>query len=790
MAAFRLHDKNPEDLSCVCGLVAPEVEGILLAANDQDRKVSEDELSSECDKLVLLEAREKIFGLAKAKVVRCMDDETMTKVFGDAAGKEMHDQTKTMESFVGQWKLVARRVEHRISSDIMDLLFFVLDCDAVFPSKVIKETSLNKGILSESVEEPSLNDKFRSDVAKKGNKSTTEVIKVTAGKQLCRISIDPSDRASSGGDSTSTPATDQSQVPKESGEQTAPEQQKTPDTQISSTSDANEASKKTTCALCGCAKPSEGKPVDRATSTDDLPKSSEECSKNTPTVKAKAVRSMATQTDKEESPILRTEFEYQSEYVEGKIASNERKLTDLNKWRNGAQCKIKEIDGARKENSKSIDGLTTMQNSTQSELEKYKESVEARFIAVFSMMDGKPATSGRDANGTDRADFGAAEGDDEDGNESVWDIPDEQSTPLETTVNRVANKIPTQVSANQGNMRARRLPPSSGRTAGNTRMASRATGNAVAGRGNDAPRSYKPNIEVIDDDSDAGMCTASSGSDRDAPDDKRLKYDGRGENTARVDNRIGRRNPPRQDRNMVRIEEEKCTDVDDDQQGDESWSDMVDEAEGYYSMDTTGTEGTRGQPGDGGQRGGGILLSNGDRRIVVPRSNSGAGRTDNNAHGELGIRDDGRGASGGSKVQTRSAATYAEAASDEDDWSIADGKGKKRKTVEKKPTHSFRGLRTISQREIYVQGIDYRGFSNHTAVEKEVKGFCKDKGVDILFIKVIPVKLDHNQVGCKIAVKEADFDTVMDERFWPEFVSVRAWVYCPREGRAQAGPNV
>ena len=58
-----------------------------------------------------------------------------------------------------------------------------------------------------------------------------------------------------------------------------------------------------------------------------------------------------------------------------------------------------------------------------------------------------------------------------------------------------------------------------------------------------------------------------------------------------------------------------------------------------------------------------------------------------------------------------------------------------------------------------------------------------------MFIKVIPVKLDPDQVGCKLAVIESDFDDVMREDFWPEFVTVRAWVYRPREGRGQAGPN-
>ena len=135
-AAFRLHDKAPEDLSCVCGLVAPEIEGILLTTIDQDRKVLENELSSDCDKQALLEAREKIFSLAKAKVLRCMDDATATKVFGDAFDKETHERANTLKSFVEQWKLIQRRAEHRISSDIMDLLYFVLDNDAVFPGKI------------------------------------------------------------------------------------------------------------------------------------------------------------------------------------------------------------------------------------------------------------------------------------------------------------------------------------------------------------------------------------------------------------------------------------------------------------------------------------------------------------------------------------------------------------------------------------------------------------------------------------------------------------------------------
>ena len=143
------------------------------------------------------------------------------------------------------------------------------------------------------------------------------------------------------------------------------------------------------------------------------------------------------------------------------------------------------------------------------------------------------------------------------------------------------------------------------------------------------------------------------------------------------------------------------------------------------------------------------------------------------------------------KDQTDSADTYAGAASKpaKYDWSIADGQGKKRKADERRHSFTLKGIRTISQRDIYVQGIDYRGLANHTAVENEVKGYCKENGVKLLFIKVIPVKLDNTQVGVKLSVKEEEFDRVLSEEFWPEFVTVRPWVFRPREGRGQGGGN-
>ena len=459
-AAFKLHDNAPEDLSCVCGLVAPEVEGILLATKDQDRRTLEKELVSECDKQVLLEAREKIFELAKEKVLRCMDDETVTRVFGDAFKDETHDRAKTLKSFIDKWRLTPRRVEHTISNDVMELLYFVLGEDAVFPGKIVRETSLNKGILEDDHDSRSLSEKFRQDVEKDGNKATVEVLENTPGGQLCRVNIDVTDtsvprappvpttastqpqtpkgrlarRSTAGQPAVSMQGknnadanvevraepTTQPQVPKEGPARKSPSKQPVVTMQSKGNEDANEKEGRAICARCKQADLRVTKGVDRATSTDDLVQASDDDVVNSKV--PKLVRTMATQTDKEERPILRTEFDYQSEYVEGKIAGNERKVNDLNRWRNGVQGKVKEVDTAGKKNAKDIEMLSSSQNAAQRDLEQYKESVEARFIAMFAMIDNKPEIGGQSEAEPMPDEYMTPDNGNDGDNESIWDI--------------------------------------------------------------------------------------------------------------------------------------------------------------------------------------------------------------------------------------------------------------------------------------------------------------------------------------------------------------------------------
>ena len=757
MATFSLQDKDPDDISCVCGLVVPEVEGILLSTVDEDRKKIERELANECDKRDVLEAREKIFGLAKEKVLRCMDDESMNKLLGDACKNTSLDRQSLLRRYVEQWRLVTRRVEHKICSDTMDLLYFVLDRDAIFPGKLVKESSLNKGSLSAKGIDQALAEQFTRDVENKGNETTSVVVASREMNQLCEVNIVPKVTKSQRSVST---VQNEDEEPAPSGD------------------NANEISP-TTCARCRRETALRTKGVDKATLTDNV--SPARRAVEVGTKATKTYKSMASQTD-EETPILRTEFDYHSDYVDRKIGENERKVNELSRWRNVAQGKIKESGQSGRRNAESIKDLAAKQNACNNELDQYKREVEARFFALSEVMEGrilavesKVAALPADERHADNIAEGM--GDDE----SVWDIPDEQSCPEEryqddpsTQPAMQMQQTSTQKPTTRGRPNA--VVPAADRR--NPMLQNRAR--SSEGRMG-AKKSYKLDIEIVDSDSEDAECARSAGTEQVTPDGKRRRrdgYDTEGSSYGRGrDDTAGRQS----NQAMAAIEEERDWSDDGEQHDDGPWSDIAEDNEGGYTGDTVVNR--KSGPNTNGN--GRDRSSNGDRRIVVSRAAPNRSNTRGESYEVVGGKHEPSNGGG----QTVSAESYAGAAGKPPkyDWSIADGKGRKRKVDERR--HSLKGIKTISQRDVYVQGIDYRGLANYTEVENEVKGYCKDNGISLLFIKVIPVKLDNTQVGCKISVKEEDFDRIMSEEFWPEFVTVRPWVFRPKDGRGNGGAN-
>ena len=94
----------------------------------------------------------------------------------------------------------------------------------------------------------------------------------------------------------------------------------------------------------------------------------------------------------------------------------------------------------------------------------------------------------------------------------------------------------------------------------------------------------------------------------------------------------------------------------------------------------------------------------------------------------------------------------------------------------------LKGVKSILQKEVYVQGLEYKGFANYNEMEKLIHAYCIKRGVPVLFMKVIPAKFHSEQVGCKIAVNECDFNRVMLDEFWPEYTHMREWKRKPKNG--------
>ena len=51
------------------------------------------------------------------------------------------------------------------------------------------------------------------------------------------------------------------------------------------------------------------------------------------------------------------------------------------------------------------------------------------------------------------------------------------------------------------------------------------------------------------------------------------------------------------------------------------------------------------------------------------------------------------------------------------------------------------------------------------------------QAVDVIpiYIRLIPVKFDCTRTGCRLTVKEGDYEDVLDDDFWPEDVYAREW---------------
>ena len=158
--------------------------------------------------------------------------------------------------------------------------------------------------------------------------------------------------------------------------------------------------------------------------------------------------------------------------------------------------------------------------------------------------------------------------------------------------------------------------------------------------------------------------------------------------------------------------------------------------------------------------------------------NNNAMKGNNNNKGKSSAR--GRGQKGGNGM------SYAKVVTNSG-WKTVATKKRKYDTVSPKPTHSLRGIAATRNRDIYLQGLALGDMDSDEDVIECVRAYCLDRDITPVFLRIIPVRFDCTRTGCRLTVRESDYDTVICEDFWPDHISVRDWTPRPRDNAGNGG---
>ena len=138
-------------LTCLKGLFDDEIVQILQKIETTDILDVEDEMTERFDKDELRSLREKLFILAKEKLICDIENNTCENLPDDVTTGEPDDQSQSYAQCVGQWEAVNRRAKHTLASDSIHFLMFITGRTTKFPTKLVSPASLDKVSL---VEEP------------------------------------------------------------------------------------------------------------------------------------------------------------------------------------------------------------------------------------------------------------------------------------------------------------------------------------------------------------------------------------------------------------------------------------------------------------------------------------------------------------------------------------------------------------------------------------------------------------------------------------------------------------
>ena len=178
------------------------------------------------------------------------------------------------------------------------------------------------------------------------------------------------------------------------------------------------------------------------------------------------------------------------------------------------------------------------------------------------------------------------------------------------------------------------------------------------------------------------------------------------------------------------------------------------------------------QNGNGGKGG------NGARGGARPKTRGKPNDTQNkNTHNDKGAKKPG---TKGNKL------TYSKVVTNSG-WKTVQSKKRKYDNVSPKHVNPLKGIAMTRNRDVYLQGLKLDEYDGGDEVIDSVRAYCKERGITPVYIRLIPVRFDSTRTGCRLTVKESDFNRVLRDNFWPDYIKAREWTSRPREDNGNDG---
>ena len=107
-------------------------------------------------------------------------------------------------------------------------------------------------------------------------------------------------------------------------------------------------------------------------------------------------------------------------------------------------------------------------------------------------------------------------------------------------------------------------------------------------------------------------------------------------------------------------------------------------------------------------------------------------------------------------------------------------KKRKREKSGQKKYPLLAGAQIVAHRDVLVRRLDYQQCECYADIEEMVRLHCRARGIMTVQVNAIPYAPDDTQIGCKVTVKEEDYDTLLAKGFWPKPAFARQWYRKPR----------